>query len=327
MSTIYRRTPVFTHQSKSRKDNMVESYKAVLDYERINKVTTGEGAKVAVIDDGIDRDHKLLIGKVKHVFDFTDESGFKVGYHATHVGGIMAAQDHGIFPNITLGCFKVLTSSEGLGLSQWIVRGVRGARIKGYEVINASLGGDINDPEVEKEFIQFTKNDKCFIVCASGNDGKETDYPAALSSYVPGIISTGAAHVRASEIEIWIHSSVGNVTVIAPGVEILSTLPKDNTGYLSGTSMAAAFISAMIAACKAIYPEFNHHIFNFVAERCTKKLGDKKVSGYGFIQMAEFVEMVRDISEGKILVPEKPKKLLVISQVPLKSKIKSWLGL
>lgn len=313
--TIYHRTPVFTHSTKKQKD-VVEWYKPLMDYKKINEVSTGVGAKVAVLDDGIDRDHKYLEGRVKHVFEFTHEN-FEKGFHSTHVTGIMASKKHGIFPDIEIGCFKVLTAKDGFGTAEWIAKGIRGARIKGYEVINASLGGDINDRVVEKEIINFCSIDTFFFVCASGNDGKETDFPAALSKYVPGVISVGAVQIKDGEIQIAAFSSSGEVTIVAPGVEILSTLPDDDEGFLSGTSMAAAFISSMIGACKAIYPKFDHHTFNYVADKCTTKVGKTKQSGKGFIQMAEFMCTVKDIADGKIKLPEKPVKPLI--KLPNKS--------
>lgn len=314
---IFYRTPVLTHSTRSVSEK--EWYKPLLDYEKINKISTGKGAKVAVLDDGIDRQHKYLIGKIKHVFEFTSEN-FENGFHATHVAGIMSSKKHGLFPNLELGCFKVLTARDGIGYSEWIANGVKGARIKGYEVINASLGGEINEKNIEREIKTFCSIDKHFFVCASGNDGKETDYPAALSKYIPGVISVGAVEFRAGEWQIATFSSSGNVTIVAPGVDILSTLPGDKEGTLSGTSMAAPFISGLIAVSKAILPSFDHRTFDFVADRCTHKFGDTAHFGKGVIQMSEFLQTVKDIKDGKINMPA-----LLVQKIPEKVVRKSWI--
>ncbi len=310
---IYYRTPVMTHSTRS--THPKEWYKPVLDYEKINSISKGKGARVAVLDDGIDREHKYLIGKIKHVFEFTSEN-FETGFHATHVAGIITSKKHGIFPEVELGCFKVLTAKDGMGASKWVANGIKGARIKGYEVINASLGGEINDRDIEREIRQFCGVSNFFFVCASGNDGKETDYPAALSKYISGVISVGAAEYINGEWQIATFSSAGDVTIVAPGVDILSTLPGDKEGTLSGTSMAAPFISSLIAVCKVIYPAFDHNTFNFVAERCTHKFNDLAHFGKGVIQMSEWLETVKDIANGKIIIPaEKP---------IVKIKVKLW---
>lgn len=321
---IYRRTPVF-HTNKKSTGHQMEWYKPLMDYEKINKISTGLGAKVAVLDDGIDRTHIFLKDRIKHVFEFTHEN-FETGFHSTHVTGIMASKKHGIFPEIEIGCFKVLTSKDGFGTGQWISRGIKGARIKGYEIINASLGGDINDSQIEKEILNYCSNTKCFFVCASGNDGKETDYPAALSKYIPGVISVGAASIERGEIKIAAFSSSGEVTVIAPGVEILSTLPNNEEGYLSGTSMASAFIASMVAVAKQIYPAFNHDTFDFVASKCTTIVGETKHSGKGFVQMSEFLEMVKDINDGKIMVPKIERKVITLPKRNLSQRIKALFG-
>jgi len=319
---IYHRTPVF-HSSKKSQGNAMEWYKPLMDYEKINKISTGAGAKVAVLDDGIDRSHIFLKDRIKHVFEFTHEN-FETGFHSTHVTGIMASKKHGIFPEIEIGCFKVLTAKDGFGTGQWIARGVKGARIKGYEVINASLGGDINDSQVEKEILNYCSNPKYFFVCASGNDGAETDYPAALSKYIPGVISVGAITISGGEIKIAAFSSSGEVTVVAPGVEILSTLPNNQEGYLSGTSMASAFIASMVAVAKKIYPDFNHDTFDYVACRCTTLVGETKESGKGFIQMSEFLQMVKDINDGKIVVPKVERKIIPLPKSNLGQRIKAF---
>lgn len=319
---LYKRTPVFISSSKSNK-TVTEWYKPVMDYDRINRTSTGKGAKVAVLDDGIDRDHKYLVGKVKHVFEFTNEN-FEKGFHSTHIAGIMASAKHGVFKDVELGCFKVLTSADGIGTSDWISQGIRAARIKGYQVINASLGGDVNDNKIESEILNFCENPKFFFICASGNDGRETDYPAAHCTKINGVISVGAAQIKNGEIEIAAFSSRGKVTIIAPGVDILSTLPENKEGMLSGTSMATAFISSMVASSKALYPEFSHETFEFIIKKCTNKIGCNK-DGSGFIQMAEFMEMVSDIAKGTIIVP-KSEKVASVKGVSIFGKLKMFFG-
>ncbi len=301
---IYYRTPVMTHSTRS--THAKEWYKPLLDYEKINTISKGKGARVAVLDDGIDREHKYLVGRIKHVFEFTTEN-FETGFHATHVAGIMSSRKHGIFPDVELGCFKVLTARDGIGSSNWVANGIKGARIKGYEVINASLGGEINDRQIEKEIQQFCGGNKNFFVCASGNDGRETDYPAALSKYISGVISVGAAEYANGEWQIATFSSAGDVTIVAPGVDILSTLPGNKEGTLSGTSMAAPFISSCIAVCKVLYPDFDHRTFEYVSDKCTHKYSDVAHFGKGVIQMSEFLKMVKDIGMGKILLPSDQK--------------------
>jgi len=71
---------------------------------------------------------------------------------------------------------------------------------------------------------------------------------------VPNNIAVAALHPSAGVDPFYSNYGEHKVALAAPGTDILSTLPDNNYGYLSGTSMAAAYVSgsaALVVAAKS----------------------------------------------------------------------------
>src|SRR5699024_7339945 len=79
------------------------------------------------------------------------------------------------------------------------------------------------------------------VVAASGNDGAESiSYPAAYSGSV-AVGSVTSSQTRSS------FSNYGpELDVMAPGSDIYSTLPNNQYGTLSGTSMATPHVAGVM---------------------------------------------------------------------------------
>jgi len=211
----------------------------------------GMGAKVAVVDTGIDCGHPDLqdnciygASYVKGAKPFDDHG------HGTHVAGIIAARDNGfgvigVAPEATLYAVKVL-DSNGSGSYSAVASGIVWAVKNGMNVINMSLGGSAYS-QVIADAVKAASDAGVLVVSAAGNSGccDTVLYPAKLPESM-AIAAVDANDQRAS------FSSTGlEVDVAAPGVAILSTVPTgscklcDPSGYrtLSGTSMATPHVS------------------------------------------------------------------------------------
>src|SRR5512140_3715419 len=191
---------------------------AALHLADAQRISTGKGIRVAVLDTGVDAQHPLLAGKLLPGYDFVDgdldpsEVGtrFDAGFgHGTHVAGIVltAAPDARIMP------LRVL-DAQGMG-NTWVLAEAllfavdpagNPATDDGADVINLSLGGpgrtrilqsvariancnftpidaddDDNDPGCNGDKDRCTTSRGVTIVAAAGNDGSTVvkEYPAA----------------------------------------------------------------------------------------------------------------------------------------------------
>ncbi|MGI6130143.1 MAG: S8 family serine peptidase, partial [bacterium] len=218
---------------------------------------------VAVVDTGVDSEHKDLkrvlpgYNAISGAEDRDDSSDDSRNGHGTHVAGIIAAETNnevgiasitGEFP-VNILPVKVLDSA-GVGSMYDVAQGIYWAANNGAQVINLSLGARLPDyPKTLADAVKYAQDRGILVVAAAGNDGGEVDgfYPACL----PGVLAVGASgrdHHRA------LFSNWGAL-VVAPGIDILSTLPNNHYGELSGTSQAAAFASGTAALLWAVLPE------------------------------------------------------------------------
>lgn len=223
---------------------------------------------VAVIDTGADYKHQSLSKNMVAGYDFAqndadpmDTTGAQNPGHGTHCAGIIGATglvDGGIIglsPEVSIMPIRFLTEN-GQGTFENAVKSIDYAIEKGAKVISASWGGAISAAQAKPltEAIQRAEKAGIVFVAAASNDGKNNDtyevYPA--NSGVNNMIVVAASDSNDGK-PTW--SNYGSkVSLAAPGNAIMSTLPKDTYGNLSGTSMATPLVAGLVALIKAQDP-------------------------------------------------------------------------
>lgn len=219
----------------------------------VTRVNGGEykGNKMAwVIDTGVDSRHPdLRVHKGKSTSIIDESRGLTDGQgHGTHVAGIIGAKDNGfgvlgVAPGVTIASVKVL-DDNGKGTADDIIAGLdyAASRARSGDVINLSLGGGYNKA-VNDAVLRASQT--ATVVVAAGN------YRSDARNYSPGS-AEGQNVMTVSAIDsgdaFSQSSNFGNppIDCAAPGVDIVSTLPGNNYGSFSGTSMAAPHVAGLV---------------------------------------------------------------------------------
>ncbi len=173
--------------------------------------------------------------------------------HGTHVAGIIAARiNNGLgiagMSNCTIMPLQVFDGQYGTweAISSAIVYAAdNGARVLNYS------GGGVSGDGLLASAVQYAARRGMVIVTAAGNHGTETPfYPAAFAETI-AVSATGPDDVY------YANSGRGHhIDVAAPGMDVLSAYWEHPSDYrfLSGTSMATAQVSGLVALMFSLNP-------------------------------------------------------------------------
>ena len=203
--------------------------------------------KVGIVDTGVAASHPEFDGLVADAADFT---GNKFGYadgngHGSHCLGIMIAKNFGIYRGGSAYVAKGLTD-QGTGSDRSISAGLRWCADQGCPIINLSAGSNVKSPLIVGTMAELAQQGIIFSV-AAGNESKP-GRPADVGSPANEPFLFGVTAID-RERNIASFSNRGETAdVAAPGVEIRSCGRQGTYVIMSGTSMAAPWVTGYIAA-------------------------------------------------------------------------------
>ncbi|MFT4548209.1 MAG: hypothetical protein ACI8XO_004317 [Verrucomicrobiales bacterium] len=212
----------------------------------------GENLTIAILDSGVYAHDSLSGINIKQI-DLVQsaspegDTGGELDYtgHGTGVASIT----HSVSPSADLLSVRVL-DSDGVGDTFTVAQGIMAAADNGANIINLSLGS-YGDSIVLRDAIDYANGRGVAVVAASGNDGiEQVSYPAAYENVI-GVSAIDAAGNFAD------FSNTGDgVDISAPGVGVHTAWDQDGSANFSGTSAAAPFVSAAIAATMTRNPGY-----------------------------------------------------------------------
>ncbi|HEY4294063.1 S8 family serine peptidase [Luteibacter sp.] len=217
-------------------------------------VTQGDGVHIAVVDTGADMSHPDLRDHVRDGGDDVDDNNtnaFNSDRHGTEVAGIIAAEgdNHqgmvGIAPTSRISVYKAC----------WYPDPAKGARCNSFtlakalaavndtdaRIVNMSLGGP-PDPLLGKLLEQLLSSGR-IVVAALPPGGGTGGFPDSA----PGVIVVRSSDTAPAPAGV----------LSAPGKDILTTQPGGGYDFTSGSSMAAAHVSGILALLLSLSPRLD----------------------------------------------------------------------
>jgi hypothetical protein len=204
--------------------------------------------RIGFIDGSVDLHHPTLADRKIRVGDFRrDTRPAKSSQHGTSTLAVLAGGPGGTVPGLlpdseyfAADIFFPDENGEPVADTMALLRALEW--MSGFDVrlINLSLAGP-HDALMQQAIEKMTRNGVVFVA-AAGNDGPDGPplYPAAYKDVI-------AVSAVAKDLRNYHRANRGNyVDVSAPGVAIWTAVP-GGEGYLSGTSFAVPFVTAVIA--------------------------------------------------------------------------------
>ena len=314
-----------------------ESYDFIMEHLNEMRETV-----VAVIDTGMDYTHSDLAANIwvnsgetpgndkdddgngyrddVHGYDFAKNRPLSDGAinnyyaHGTHCAGIIGAATNngngiaGIASatgKVSIMDLKVLEGPKGLGDSYDVVRAIRYAERNGADICNLSMGSYVDD---ETLYRTIAASDMLFV-CAAGNDGLNLDnkpiYPGCYD--LSNVICVGNAQSN-GRLNSKSNYSSKSVDIAAPGTVIHSTIPNNKYDDMSGTSMAALFVTGAAAVLHSYYKDISaagiRHLLLSGAQR-KSSLNGRVVSG----RFLDLYKSLTDYSEDDYQIDVKAPQL------------------
>lgn len=244
-------------------------------------------AKIGLIDSRVDRDHESFRQTQITAVSFVEKGLTEPATHGTAVLSILGGkteQYQGLLPQAQFYSASVFFSSAQHGNNasvksillalDWMVQ-------NDVEVINLSLTGPPN-PLFELAIREIAERG-IIVVAAAGNGGPGA--PPAYPAAYPGVVAvTALTH----EDHPYYRANHGSyIDFAAPGVGISTA--SDTTGFVlsSGTSFAAPFVTAVLAAMER--DKLPYDIVQTLRDHAIDlgKPGVDDVFGYGKIRLPE----------------------------------------
>jgi type VII secretion-associated serine protease mycosin len=274
----------------------------------------GKDVRVAVIDTGVDTANPQLTHAVEaslgaNFLPTKDKKGQPIEDrgnhngttdtvgHGTRVAGIIAARPMkgtgfvGLAPEATIIPIKQ-NDAEGHGTAGTLVTAIRHAIKEKADVINISQDTTGAAPdEGLREAVDEALGAGIVVVASAGNNGlngkNQNTYPASY----PGVLAVAASDRNNERAPF---SQPGDfVGVAAPGVDMISTVPKGGHCSDNGTSFSAPYVVGVAALIKAKHKDWTPR--EIVAQ--IEQTAERSIPGHDRLVGWGVVDPVRALTE------------------------------
>ena len=215
-----------------------------LKISEIHRMVRGTNVPIAVIDSEIDVTHPDLEGAVTKRFDAVGAPENSHA-HGTGMAGAIAAHRRllGTAPAARLLAVHAFSSTAASAESTTfsLLKGINWSVQEGARIINMSFAGP-RDPSLARA-LKAAYDKGIVLIAAAGNAGPKS--PPLFPGADPYVIAVTATDV---DDKLFTGANRGKyISVAAPGVDILVPAPEGDYQITTGTSVAAAEVSGIVA--------------------------------------------------------------------------------
>lgn len=176
--------------------------------------------------------------------------------HGTHVSGTIAAIINNI-AGIAGMCDSIKILPVKIGEDNPFATSLRNsyegllyAAKMGAQIINCSWGGTSSSITEQEVIDLVTELGSCVIAAAGNNNSDIGFYPASYNN----VLSVAASD--AQDRKAYFSNYFGTVDIIAPGIDIISSIAGGGYAKWRGTSMATPIVAGVAAMVKMKHPDY-----------------------------------------------------------------------
>jgi len=229
--TVGRNDPYYPLQTAAR----------VLDLGELHRVGTGRGVRVAVIDSGVDHRHPDLAGRTAPPLDLVGGGPIPES-HGTAVAGIIGARADngvgtvGVAPDARLVPLRACRQSrpdaqDAVCDTFAVAKALQRSLIAEARVVNLSLTGPPD--RLLGALIDRVTAGGGVVVAAADRARPDGGFPASH----PKVLAVAGSRFPGAPARV----------LVAPGDDVMTTVPGARWAYVSGDSFAAAHVSGVVA--------------------------------------------------------------------------------
>ncbi|MFE2383662.1 type VII secretion-associated serine protease mycosin [Streptomyces misionensis] len=274
----------------------------------------GRNVRVAVIDTGVDTKNPQLTHAVDassgaNLLPDKNGKGQKIDRgkadgttdtvgHGTRVAGIIAARPLqgtgfvGLAPEATIIPIKQ-NDADGDGTAQTLAAAIEHAIREKAQVINISqdTANAVQPADGLRRAVDDALRHQIVVVASAGNDGLDGNDKRTYPASYPGVLAVAASD-RNNERAAFSQSG-DFVGVAAPGVDMISTVPKGGHCSDSGTSFSAPYVAGVAALIKAKHPDWTAR--EVIAQ--IEQTAERSVAGHDHLVGWGVVDPVRALTD------------------------------
>lgn len=235
----------------------------VMDVPAAHRFSRGTGVRVAIVDSHADAEHEDLSGQVQKMSLHLDAGALQDAGHGTAVASVIAATANnargivGVAPEsvleIYVACWREEAAPHAVCDSFTLARALDEIVDSRPDLLNLSVVGPYD--QLLAELLHQVDRAGVVTVAARATDHREgADFPASL----PRVIGVGSSDgYETGTVAGAVGSSRPGPGVLAPGTQIMVAVPENGYDFRSGSSLAAAHVSGVVALLLSASPNLS----------------------------------------------------------------------